>query len=73
MSGDNGGVLGRVIALALILAVAFGVRFIAYGDCCSVPVREAESTSAVLAVEIPLHPDASENMPSPSPDKYSRP
>lgn len=73
MNGKNGGLLGRITALALILGVAYGVRSIARGgmgcpmsgsSCCMPGARHDEAVSAPSVDDKLGDPDAPKNIPA---------
>lgn len=84
MNDNQGGLMGRITALALILGVAFGVRAIANGGmgcplgngaCCLMTSPHHDEhgqdhVDAAPAADSPLaDPDAPKNIPAPVPSK----
>lgn len=74
---NDGGLLGRITALALILAVAYGVRGIASGkigcpmtstgSCCMPCAHHEETPAGAAVVDAEAEPDALKNIPAPAP------
>lgn len=67
---NNGGLLGRVTALALILAAVYGVRAVARGELscplgvyCPMGGHESAAPAAPAAEDTLANPDAPKNIP----------